>query len=530
MKVSIIVPIYNVEPYIRECLDSVASQTLSDGVECILVDDCGIDNSVRIAEEFITRYVGNIKFVILHHKKNSGLSAARNTGIKASKGEYLFFLDSDDCLMPDCLEQMLQCANNADMVQGTYESDRLMLSSFSKSLPAYTEDKALIKSMMLNYDIFPVMAQNRLVKRSLIVDNNLYFKEGIIHEDCYWTFFLAKHVQTLSVCTKPTYYYRENPNGITGKINREKEIKAFHAIVSDFSANIDPFLPGHQKVLILNYLITLINNMYYSCEEERDEIIQNFSKTNSNFERSFLNLYLVTRNVKILHLLIRLYKFGNFIKTRFQQKLWLAINPRIREHIILPYLRHKMKGSELTLLCNNCNGACILHDCGLKFNSPFVNLWLYPKDYVKYCSNIEHYRKQDLLFVTNEDIPGDYHKTNKYPVGKLDDIYIYFEHYKTKEDAASKWIDRTKRMNLSNIHAILVERDGCTKQDMIKFDKLPIKKAILTKQIDSKIKSACYIPGFDDKEQLGQLMEIMPHQYLGKKYYDYFDYIHFLNS
>lgn len=310
MKVSIIVPIYNVEPYIKDCLKSVAAQTCSDGVECILVDDCGTDNSVKLAQDFISQYTGSIRFVILHHKKNSGLSAARNTGIQASKGEYLYFLDSDDYITPDCIGTMLECSNDADMVQGTYISDRTMLSSFSKSIPSNFENQSIIKSTMLNYDIFPVMAQNRLVKRSFIVGNNLYFKEGIIHEDCYWTFFLAKHVHTLSVCTKPTYYYRENPNGITGKINKEKEIKAFHAIVSDFSANIDPFLSGHQKVLILNYLITLLDNRYYSSKDERDEIIRTFSRINSTFERILLNLYLLTRAVKVMHLLNRMYKLS----------------------------------------------------------------------------------------------------------------------------------------------------------------------------------------------------------------------------
>ncbi len=310
MKVSIIVPIYNVEPYLHECLDSVASQTLIDGIECILVDDCGTDNSVKIADDFLAQYIGNIQFSFLHHKKNCGLSAARNTGIKASTGEYLFFLDSDDTIAADCLQRMLNCANDADMVQGTYVSSTDMLSSFSKTLPAYSQDQRFIKSTMLNYDVFPVMAQNRLVKRSLIIDNNLYFKEGIIHEDCYWTFFLAKHVCSLSICGDPTYYYRENPNGITGNRNREKETIAFQTLIRDFSVNIDKYLPGYQKALILNYLIILFDNRYYSDEGEREDLIKFFFKTNTLLEKFFFKLYLSTRNEKIMHLLIRLYMFS----------------------------------------------------------------------------------------------------------------------------------------------------------------------------------------------------------------------------
>ena len=105
-KVSIIIPVYNVEPYIEECLLSVSSQTMTEGVECIIVDDCGKDNSMSIAERFIEEYIGKISFSIIHHGSNRGLSAARNTGIKAAKGEYVYFLDSDDTITADCIQRM----------------------------------------------------------------------------------------------------------------------------------------------------------------------------------------------------------------------------------------------------------------------------------------------------------------------------------------------------------------------------------------------------------------------------------------
>lgn len=91
MDISVIVPIYNVESYILECLQSVAAQTKTKNVECILVDDCGTDNSVKVAEQFISAYEGDISFALLHHPENEGLSAARNTGIKNARGKYLFF-------------------------------------------------------------------------------------------------------------------------------------------------------------------------------------------------------------------------------------------------------------------------------------------------------------------------------------------------------------------------------------------------------------------------------------------------------
>jgi len=96
MKVSIIIPLYNVKKYISDCLLSVARQTFRGKIECIIVDDCGTDNSVTLAEQFIAGYDGPIEFTMCHHNHNRGLSAARNTGIDVATGDYIYFLDSDD--------------------------------------------------------------------------------------------------------------------------------------------------------------------------------------------------------------------------------------------------------------------------------------------------------------------------------------------------------------------------------------------------------------------------------------------------
>ena len=106
MKVSIIIPVYNVAPYIKRCLDSVVAQSFQD-IECILVDDCGTDNSKEIVQQYIDNYQGQIQFKFIHHEKNLGLSGARNTGIKVATGEWLYFLDSDDSIIPDCIAILL---------------------------------------------------------------------------------------------------------------------------------------------------------------------------------------------------------------------------------------------------------------------------------------------------------------------------------------------------------------------------------------------------------------------------------------
>jgi len=314
--VSIVIPIYNVDKYILPCLQSVANQTLTDGIECILVDDCGTDNSVHLAEEFIHNYDGNILFTLIHRKQNGGLSAARNTGIETASKDYLYFLDSDDEITPNCMELMwglIEKYGKLDLVQGSfYENEKESKTLSSYQFPEYTEDKKQTKSFLLTYAGDIVGAQSRLIRKDLLVKHHLYFKEGIIHEDNYWTFFLAKHVSSMAFCPKRTYYHRYNPTSITGNVNIAKETLAYKTIITDLSANIDLFLPGRQKELILNTLLTSLNVHYYEDDNHKELLIKTFAAQNTFLEKCLLRSFFRSRNnwvkTKILHLLIRLFK------------------------------------------------------------------------------------------------------------------------------------------------------------------------------------------------------------------------------
>lgn len=320
-KVSIIIPIYNVEPYILECLQSVSNQTIHDGLECILVDDCGTDGSVQVAEQFLKTYQGKIHFELVHHEKNGGLSVARNTGIRASHGEYLYFLDSDDTIIPNCIELLLHHADKhkADLVIGFYETGDDRMSQFDKiDYPEVVSDKGQIKRMLLNYDYLPVTAANRLVKRDLFTEKQLFFKEGIIHEDNYWTFFLAKHVDEIAICHKKVYNYRLTPSSITNKVNRPKEILAFRTMIVDFSNNIDNIEIGAQKRNIFCLLLSAIDSCYYQGKGERSFLISTYNRNNGFVVRSLISLVFrlkkgsFVRN-KLINLLIKIFDSNSLL-------------------------------------------------------------------------------------------------------------------------------------------------------------------------------------------------------------------------
>ena len=225
MKVSIIIPTYNVEAYIVECLESVARQTYQGALECLIVDDCGTDNSISKAEDFIHAYLGDIDFRILHHHHNRGLSAARNTGVEAATGDYVYFLDSDDSIIPEAIESMVNIVQNnpqIEMVQGgILNMSWQAVDDFTmKGLPEYTDNVEWIaKNMLFN---LPVSSWNRLLKRDFLLNERIIFHEGIIHEDVPYNFLLAMKCRSVGFVRKNTYLFRPQREGSITNTPQEK--------------------------------------------------------------------------------------------------------------------------------------------------------------------------------------------------------------------------------------------------------------------------------------------------------------------
>ncbi len=225
-KVSIIIPIYNVELYIEECLQSVMRQTYAGMIECILVDDCGTDNSMEIIGQLIEVYNGPIEFKVLRHEHNRGLSAARNTGMDAACGDYVYFLDSDDWISDDCIEKLTYPLSfeQYDFVVGHYERDGK--DSFI-SCPEGEHHKDELKPISGNRKPkpissggMPVSACNKLFKKSFLFDNQLLFEVGKVYEDSIFSFDMGCVERKFYVVNSITYYYRRREDSITTRKNQ----------------------------------------------------------------------------------------------------------------------------------------------------------------------------------------------------------------------------------------------------------------------------------------------------------------------
>ena len=271
MKVSIIIPVYNVENYLVRCLDSVTAQTCQD-IECILVDDCGNDHSVQIAEDYIQTYQGPIVFKFLHHTKNRGLAAARNTGIDAATGDYLFFLDSDDTIVDDCIESLLALFGkypDIDFAQGNILAEDGTISSygFQREMPEYTADAAVIYRIMLSE--ITTVAWNRLIRRDFVLTHKLYFPEGYFTEDMYWGYFIAKHVKAVSFTHKGLYTYYINEGSMMTSPKKSTRMKWFTSrlwtsgvYLADIrKGNANKYQRQYLAVNLLSCLVELANIM-----------------------------------------------------------------------------------------------------------------------------------------------------------------------------------------------------------------------------------------------------------------------------
>ena len=226
-KVSIVIPVYNVEPYIEECLQSVMRQSYSGEIECILVDDCGTDNSIEVAEQLIADYHGPIDFKVLHHEHHRGVSAARNTGMDAVCGDYVYFLDSDDWISDDCIERLTGplSIKQYDFVMGHNEYDG---KDMFVTCPEGEYHKYVMKSgghsrkllKPIGPSGIPVAVWNKLFRKCFLVDNQLYFEVGKIYEDTIFSFDLSFVERNYYVVNSITYYYRSRENSISTNPNQ----------------------------------------------------------------------------------------------------------------------------------------------------------------------------------------------------------------------------------------------------------------------------------------------------------------------
>jgi glycosyltransferase involved in cell wall biosynthesis len=233
--ISIVVPVYNVERYLRACLDSALAQTFADW-ECVLVDDGSPDGCPEICDEYAGR---DGRFRALH-QENGGLSAARNAGVRAARGEYIALLDGDDRFAAeDALENAAQVIRETGE-NAVYNPRLAYLPDTGRGNVTAFEIKAGVYFFDYFFDYFfeygVLGAWLWIVRREFIIENNLFFREGLLHEDVHWDARLICACEKIAVNDHPYYCYRSSrENSIMSRVTPER-LESLMVILEDLLA------------------------------------------------------------------------------------------------------------------------------------------------------------------------------------------------------------------------------------------------------------------------------------------------------
>ena len=205
MILSIIIPIYNVEKYIKDCVESVLNQRKNaDEVEVILVNDGTPDNSMSIVETAVK----DLKGIYIINKENGGLSSARNAGLMMARGDYIWFVDSDDTLLPNAIEEVFEVLSNhlgfdvfATVLLTKKENSSKKLIEYSPNEKVYTGKEYMFSGNRCG------ATQRFILRRQFLLDNNLFFMEGVCHEDGEFGYKMLYLAESVYVLRKPVYCY-----------------------------------------------------------------------------------------------------------------------------------------------------------------------------------------------------------------------------------------------------------------------------------------------------------------------------------
>lgn len=321
--ISVVIPVYNVSACIERCIQSVMNQTFTD-FECILVDDCGTDDGMAKCERMIAEYHGAIRFRILHHQQNRGLSAARNTGTEAATGDYILYIDSDDAITNDCIEKLIAPVlrdSSIDMVIGNDE--RFVFGTQQSFFVKRRQRNDLmtreaVRQFYFDKNGINVEAWNKLIRKDLLNQHGITFKEGLLWEDNLWTFYVMKYLNHLYIIEDVTYFKYNRPDSIGSSTNVCTQIHYMMQIYYDISSHLTPNDGNREaRYYVKRFCCHCVDN---SHDELYQKITHNFRKELSVIHNPFDCLLLTATDMmgkfgmckEVFHCMRRIYQTIDF--------------------------------------------------------------------------------------------------------------------------------------------------------------------------------------------------------------------------
>ena len=288
--ISIVVPIYNVEKYLRKCIDSIINQTYKN-LEIILVDDESPDNCGEICEE----YAKKDNRIVVIHKKNGGLSDARNAGIEVATGKYIGFVDSDDYIKEDMYENLYNDIKKYDVDISickyieVFENSTIYEDASNSNKIEIYDNVEMLKRLLYNNNVTD-HACNKLYKIDLFKINNIRYPNGYMYEDIGTTYLLFENSKKISLSEKNEYYYVRRGSSILGQVN-EKLIFDLLKMLNNRFEYLEHKFPELKNELIKNKMRFIIIVFRYICILKKVNLLENeYIKREYNFYRKNFNL------------------------------------------------------------------------------------------------------------------------------------------------------------------------------------------------------------------------------------------------
>lgn len=297
-KVSVIVPVYNVEKYVEKCLKSLVNQTMQE-IEIIVVDDGSKDGSKSIVDNYIKKYPDKIKYL---YKENGGLSSARNFGIPYANGEYIAFLDSDDYVEPTMYEEMYNLAKkeDADMVECDFIWEYPNKQKYDYGVVYNGKKEAIEKAR--------VVAWNKLIKREIIESEKIEFPFGLRYEDVEFFYKLVPSLNKISFMKKYFIHYVQRENSIANTQNtKTKDIFKVLNNVIEFYKN-KGYYEEYKEELEYTYLrLLLCSSLKRMCkikdkQERKTALDDTWNNINTNFPNWRKNRILKKKTIKNMYI------------------------------------------------------------------------------------------------------------------------------------------------------------------------------------------------------------------------------------
>ena len=316
-EISVCIPVWNVEKYVAQCIESVFNQTIIDKAEIIIVNDFTPDNSIEVVQKVADKYpMHKHRLHIVNHKENKGLAAARNTGLVNSIGKYVIQVDSDDWLEPDYLAKLYNAAekNDADISGCDYFAE------YKDKTLTVREDLTKSPQDCLKYiiTICQGIIWTKLVKKSLYIDNNISWVEGLdMGEDLLICSKLFAHAKKVADVDVPLYHYRQtNPNSYCNdKSKNRKKIDSLIKVTDSVIEYLTQWSPIYDNEFIMMKAKIKSICLFMGDKDSRQRVYKIYSEADNHLvqvskslKRKILNFFVAHKLYSISELLFKIWK------------------------------------------------------------------------------------------------------------------------------------------------------------------------------------------------------------------------------